>query len=227
MVRPDPLTLFVNTTSGRTKLVGDDDADTSISYYQVTSAGNSLDPVGWTSFSDQDIDGNGPADGSGNGWEEAGGLREGALAEAYLLGETLIGAEAEIYLGRAYDSSTDARDLLFEYATASGNIFEGVIDYFSPLLGDANNDGEVSLLDLDILGQNYNRAGEWADGDFNGDGQVSLIDLDILGANYRNGTAPLSRSAALTYIGQSVPEPGSLVLMGLGALMLVSRSRFN
>ncbi len=50
--------------------------------------------------------------------------------------------------------------------------------------GDANLSTNVSLLDLDALGQNFGGTGGWGQGDFSGDGQVSLIDLDILGQKF-------------------------------------------
>lgn len=77
----------------------------------------------------------------------------------------------------------------------------------STLPGDANEDGVVDLLDLDILGTNFGvtSGAVWGQGDFNGDGGVDLLDLDILGANFGS-----TASAA-------VPEPaGVLLLVGLG-----------
>ena len=53
------------------------------------------------------------------------------------------------------------------------------------LPGDANADGKVDLLDLDLLGQHFGATmATYAEGDFNGDGVVDLLDLDILGANF-------------------------------------------
>ncbi|MEO0532189.1 MAG: dockerin type I domain-containing protein, partial [Planctomycetota bacterium] len=77
--------------------------------------------------------------------------------------------------------------------------------------GDANGDGSVDLLDLDILGSNFGIASgaTFAQGDFNEDGAVDLLDLDILGSNF--GT---TKSSIAT------PEPTSIaivILAGLGA----------
>ncbi len=92
--------------------------------------------------------------------------------------------------------------------------------------GDANLDGMVDLLDLDILGANYNGDGDtWYDGDFNNDDVVNLLDLDIIGANWGFGTtSAMSFAEALTASGISVPEPGSALLM-LTGLSLAARRR--
>lgn len=72
------------------------------------------------------------------------------------------------------------------------------------LAGDANNDGVVDLLDLDILGTNFGASpATFAQGDFNGDNVVDLLDLDILGTNFGAGS-----SAA-------VPEPTAMLLLGV------------
>ncbi|MEO0531966.1 MAG: dockerin type I domain-containing protein [Planctomycetota bacterium] len=79
--------------------------------------------------------------------------------------------------------------------------------------GDANGDGAVDLLDLDILGANFGSTDAGvAQGDFNGDGNVDLLDLDILGANFGNVSAV------------SVPEPATQVLVACVTLAARFRS---
>ena len=89
-----------------------------------------------------------------------------------------------------------------------------VVPAFMP--GDANGDGKVNGVDLDAVLSNYNRTGmDWAHGDFNGDGVVNGLDLDVLLSNYNQ----TSSSAA------AVPEPSSLVLLGVLAVGLLARAR--
>jgi hypothetical protein len=84
-----------------------------------------------------------------------------------------------------------------------------------PLPGDANGDGTVDLLDLDILGANFGLSpATFAEGDFNGDNVVDLLDLDILGGNF-GATAPAN----------AVPEPTSLLMASLLLLGAASRRR--
>ncbi len=84
------------------------------------------------------------------------------------------------------------------------------------LLGaDFNNDGAVDLLDLDILGQNWQMTGDALAGDANADGVVDLLDLDILGSQWQGS----SFAEALAASGIAVPEPASLVtLISIGLL---------
>lgn len=79
---------------------------------------------------------------------------------------------------------------------------------------DFNGDGNVDLLDLDILGTNFGGPGDSMTGDANGDFVVDLLDLDILGSEFgtTSGTA-------------LVPEPASLAMLGLAATALVARRR--
>ena len=76
--------------------------------------------------------------------------------------------------------------------------------------GDANGDNVVDLLDLGVVGDNWNGTGKtWEEGDFNYDGVVDLLDLGVVGdnwgANYTEGAA-------------AVPEPSTLTLLVLGAI---------
>lgn len=70
------------------------------------------------------------------------------------------------------------------------------------LLGDANGDGSVDLLDLDILGASFGQSPATLEqGDFNGDNVVDLLDLDILGQNF-------------VATASAVPEPSTVCLVG-------------
>ena len=81
------------------------------------------------------------------------------------------------------------------------------------VLGDANFDWQVGIADLAALAENYGQQGTWTEGDFNGDGTVGIADLSALADHYGE-TA-----------GATVPEPATLVLMGIGAAWVVRRRR--
>ena len=95
-------------------------------------------------------------------------------------------------------------DVTFERVTIS----EG-------LPGDANGDGAVDLLDLDILGSNFGASpADVSTGDFNDDNVVDLLDLDILGSNF-----------GATSGAEAVPEPAAVTVVCLGAVFLFCRRR--
>ncbi len=79
------------------------------------------------------------------------------------------------------------------------------------LVGDANLDGTVDLIDLSILASNFGEAGPFTftDADFNFDQSVDLIDLSLLAGNF-GATA-------------AVPEPAMAGVMALAGLGMVRR----
>ena len=92
--------------------------------------------------------------------------------------------------------------------------------------GDANHDGHVNTLDFNILASAFNQTTSlvWANGDitadFNGDGRINALDFNILATNFgMGGLAPA--------LGQLIPEPSSIGLIGLVAAMAVRRRRLG
>ena len=215
-VVPKPnLTLQVDRATGQTSILGIAGGTWDINYYQITSAADSLSLASWDSLADQDFDGNG----SGDGWEETGGANSGALAEAFLLGNSTIAAEAQVSLGNAYNTSVDAQDLVFTYRNELGLVYEGSVSYvFSAVPGDTDGDGDVDDSDLGTSFANYTgpvgASGNktFAQGDTDGDGDVDDSDL---GTSFSNYTGPLGPT--------NVPEPASLVLLGSAGLGLLRR----
>jgi hypothetical protein len=82
------------------------------------------------------------------------------------------------------------------------------------LPGDANLDCKVDINDLTKVLANYNMSASmnWGTGDFNNDGKVDINDLTIVLANY-NQTLGSARAEVAP-----VPEPSTLVLIGVGAV---------
>jgi probable HAF family extracellular repeat protein len=88
--------------------------------------------------------------------------------------------------------------------------------------GDANGDGRVDINDLTIVLTNFGKSGmTWSQGDFIGDGTVDINDLTIVLANFGKTYAASAAPMA------AVPEPPSLLLIGLGVVSLVSCARWR
>jgi hypothetical protein len=219
------LTLQVDTLTGVATVLGDLSFDIDLNFYEITSAGNSLDPDGWNSIEDQDDIGGGfpaanPA-GSGNGWEESGSIGTHALAEGFLLGSSTLGAGESIALGAIYDGG--AQDWEFSYNTATGGTEVGLVEFVSGgcIAGDYDCTDLVAQGDLDLVLLNWAEpvpptpAG-WVD-QIPADGFVDQDDLDGVLLNWAN--TPLAAATA------AVPEPSSLLLLALGTARFVSRRR--
>lgn len=103
----------------------------------------------------------------------------------------------------------------------SGNmLFYTTVDRFEPLPGDVNVDGAVDLADFGILKAHFGQAGARAEGDLTGDGRVDISDFGELKNSYGNvGPGPVK---------EPVPEPSTLALLAVGALVLgIREARSN
>lgn len=95
------------------------------------------------------------------------------------------------------------------FAYRAGKFIPGLIP------GDVNDDGEVDLLDLTIIRTHYfEKVTSLSDGDANQDGIVDFLDYRIWKENSSIGAVPLF-----------VPEPASLGLVFLGALVILGFRR--
>jgi hypothetical protein len=154
--------LTVNKNTGQVMMTNGTNADLSIEFYRISSAGSALNVTGWNSLDDQNydaVDGGDPGDvagdGDGEGWDEAGGSNASQLVELFL-GESgsSFGANETLNLGNAFNTSVfgpgNDGDLQFTLGLLGGAQFNLDVNYVggpAGILGDYNNNGTVDAAD--------------------------------------------------------------------------------
>jgi hypothetical protein len=203
---PDTLTLEVNKISGATRLVNNSSSVIIFNGYFIESAGNQLDLNAWASLQSIDLDGNGTPD-DGIGWEEFDASGTAILAEAFFTGSSTLSPSGSLDLGNAYN----------------------------PAIAGVGNDGDLSFKLTDTAGRLipsslFSTVEYVTDGDFDGDNDIDGSDfltwqrgfptpphdtagLALWEANYGAGAGQLA-------IINAVPEPGGLVLLSVGVVLL-------
>jgi thiol-disulfide isomerase/thioredoxin len=101
------------------------------------------------------------------------------------------------------------------YGSGGYTAFRNAIDSIT-VTGDANNDGKVDILDLDIVLTNFDKSNmNWSQGDFDSNKTVSIDDLGKVLSKYDKFSAPGVAGVS------AVAEPSSVVLLAIGGLALV------
>ena len=180
------LTLEVNTISGAMVIINNGTpavGDVDFNGYAIRSPGMALDPVGWNSLQDQDIEGSGPP-GDGLGWEEFDASDAGYLSEGFLTGFTTMANMASQSLGSAFNPSVFGSgvvgDLTFEYTDGHGIVRSGEVAYVtSGPSCDFDSNGSCDLNDIDLLITEIAAGTNEGAFDLNGDAVVDTADRDL------------------------------------------------
>lgn len=213
--------LEVNTSDGQVRMRNQTGAPVNLDYYEITSATNALNATAWNSLQEQNLAGFPAGNGSGNGWEQAGGSSSSTVSESYLLGNSALANNTNVNLGAAFNVG-GAQNLAFKYGALSSAVTNPVGDY--------NNDGTVNAADYtrwrDALGSSVTLPNDSTPG------TVTAADYNVWQTNF-GLTAAASGPSILTtgfvryvttFSGAAaatvVPEPAAVILVGacLGTL---------
>lgn len=219
------LFLEVNTTTGQTTVKNEMGVPVQIDYYEISSAAGSLKSNTWNSLQDQNLAGLPAGNGSGNGWEEAGGSGAAILSEGFLTGSSSVATNASISLGAAFNAAS-AQDLVFKYSVIPA----------AALSADFDSDGDADGADFLAWQRGFGATtgATKAQGDANADGAVNAADLALwksqFGSGGFGGPGALVRGYVkyVTGAAAAVPEPTSCLLAGMGiGLAALARKRRN
>jgi hypothetical protein len=166
---------------------------------------------------DQNLAGFPAGNGTGNGWEEAGSANDAAIGESRLSGNSQLAAAGTVGLGAAF-SVGDPQDLVFRY----GQLSPGTRN------ADFNQDNNVDGYDFLAWQRGLGSVGAGAtlaNGNANTDQTVSAADVAMWRSEF--GHTPTSfpptstlKQGFVHYVtsgfSTAVPEPGSILLVGIG-----------
>jgi len=211
----------VNTTTGQVSIRNQTGQPVPIDYYEITSAASALNRGSWSSLQDQNLAGFPAGNGTGNGWEEGGGGGNGAISESNLTGNSLVTNGANIGLGATFNTA-GAHDLAFRYGVLSPQTLDA----------DFDADGDVDGNDFLRWQRGVNVGTTKGQGDADNDGDVDSADLTILKGEFGQGAFGGPSTLVQGFVryvtsgAAAVPEPASIVIVGVGlAVLQLTRRR--
>lgn len=217
------LRLEVNAVTGSTSIVNDGVDPITFDYYSIHSTASALDPDGWSSLDEQNLDVVGPAD--GESWSEATTSDSTRLIELYLLGASTVASNSRLDLGHAFDPTVSGLgaegDLTFGFSRqGSQSLRTAEVTYVAPdpLDGDYNQNGTVDAADYVLWRQSLGSAVDLrADGD--GDSVVDEDDYTIWRWTFGN----TGGTGASLEKGVVVPEPSVVSMLALAMTVCLCR----
>ena len=220
---PQFLTLEINTVNGQAAIKNPTGQAIPIDYYEITSADGLLKTT-WSSLQDQNRADFPAGNGSGNGWEEIGGTSAKLVGDEKLVGSSFVADGANISMGTLLTVG-GTPDVKFRYAVVAA----------SPPDSDFNASGRSDGADFLVWQINNGLAAGATkpQGNADGDADVDAADLAIWKSEFGNDSFA-NPGAFVTGVVKyvttgpvvGVPEPGSIVLVGLGiGAAAVCRSR--
>jgi hypothetical protein len=206
----------VNTTNGQVRLRNQTVAAVNIDYYEITSPSSALNATAWNSLQEQNLPGFPAGNGSGNGWEQAGGSSATVISESYLTGSSTVAVNANVNLGAAFNVG-GAQNLVFKYGALQNSTVS--------LTGDYNNNNIVDAADY-VLWRKNNGLNVTLPNDST-PGSVGPADYTVWRANFGRTGGPTGPGTLtpgfIRYVtsfsgagAAVVPEPGTILLVGIG-----------
>jgi hypothetical protein len=216
-LRVDPIEDFlvfleVNTSNGQVTIKNQTGEAVDIDYYEITSAGSSLHATNWNSFQEPTGNPSGfpSGDGTGNGWEEFGTVNSKLIGESWPTGSSSVphSTSSGISLGAAFRVGLP-QDLVFQY---------GQLSTPATLDGDFNNDGVVNAADYPVWRKTDNTQAGYDDW------------VENFGATLAPSGPSTLIQGFVRYVpgpgsGGGVPEPSTVLLVGMGIASLALNGR--
>jgi len=201
---PSLLRAEVDLSTGEVSLLGGE-FHRDIRYYEISSASGALNPAGWNSLEDQNLDSVGA--GPGQHWDEL-NASGSQLAESFLLGSSLFDENRIVELGNVF-SVGGAQDLDLIAVTDDLQDLPVQVSYVNAppaVPGDYNHNGQVDAADYVVWRKMLGQTGSGLAADGDGNLVVNQLDYDY----WRTRFGRTSGSAAAT--GAAVPEPSALAI---------------
>jgi len=233
---PSIVNLNINRDDGAITFRNDSPSAISFAGLGMTSDAGAFNPANWSSVTGN-YDSGGNSSVSGNEWNvfaaENDDLSEGTL------GSGTLAAGASVDLGTGAWVQSPNEDVNFVYLdAASGDIVSVFVNYSGTTLedpieiGDLNFDGAIDELDWPTYRDGYredlsalSQAQAYQMGDLNGDGVNNAVDFGIFKTAYETNNPGASFAALVA--GASVPEPTTLAMLMMGAMVFGLRRRIK